>query len=339
MIFYFYREAIEMPESIHNLLHKGSIYCFVLAGIASWLGPFFPLFGKAIFGLLLGMICHRWLFHQNSQKGISFCGKTILKWAVMLMGIRLSFGEILSVGSNMFYLILLSITSVLFTGFICEKIQPHHSSLIRMISFGTAICGSAAIAATSPFIKAKKEDIALSIAIVNIVGLFGVFFIPLLATILHFDSVASGLWIGSTLQAVGHVAATGEIIGQSGGNFAMVTKMGRVACLLPLLMWLGFSSKDILEKETENAPSNWTKKIQDLWYLWGFVFFIALSSYPALSFIKEIASYTLVVAMVGIGLSINIKDIFGKESLFAFSYALLLWMIQIVFCGILVSIL
>ena len=67
---------------------------------------------------------------------------------------------------------------------------------------------------------------------------------------IHFESLNSGLWVGSTLQAVGHVAATGEIIGQNGGNFALVTKMGRVACLLPMLMWLGISSKQTSEETT-----------------------------------------------------------------------------------------
>ena len=76
-------------------------------------------------------------------------------------------------------------------------------------------------------------------------------------------------------------------------------------CLLPMLMWLGISSNKLPEATTERPT--WTKIPRSvaccgISFLYCFVF---LSSV----FFKEIASYTLVVAIVGIGLSINIKDI------------------------------
>ena len=122
-----------------------------------------------------------------------------------------------------------------------------------------------------------------------------------------FEPIQSGLWIGSTLQAVGHVAATGEIIGSSGGDFAIAVKMGRVFCLLPLIIWLGFFSKEMQGDMHQNK--SWFQKIKDLWYLWGFIFFMCCSSLPAFSFIENLSSIPLVIAMVGIGLSIDLKII------------------------------
>ena len=63
-----------------------------------------------------------------------------------------------------------------------------------------------------------------SIAIVNLLGIIGIFLLPTLSSFLIFEPFQSGLWVGSTLQAVGHVAASGEMIGLHGGNLRLQSK-------------------------------------------------------------------------------------------------------------------
>ena len=319
-----------MQKQINNIFERGTWYCVVVGIIAFWLGSLVPLLGKTMLGLMLGISLRNVLFNEQSQKGISFCAKIVLKWAVMFMGIRLSLHELQSIGTSMFLLIALSVGSVLIATYVLQWKFPKHSGLIWLIGFGTAICGSAAIAATSPFIKQDVEDMGTSIAIVNVLGLVGIFALPLLSSFLLFETLQSGLWVGSTLQAVGHVAATSEIIGSNGGDFAIALKMGRVFCLLPLVLWLGFFSKN--QQDDVPQHKSWFQKIKDLWYLWGFIFFMNLSSQPDLFFVKNIAGVTLVVAMVGIGLSIDIKNIL-QHSKSAILYAGLLWVFQIFICG------
>ena len=111
-----------------------------------------------------------------------------------------------------------------------------------MIGFGTAICGSTAIAATSPFVK-KVEDMGTSIAIVvNLLGIIGIFLLPTLSSFLIFEPFQSGLWVRLNITSSGSCGCIGEMIGLQGGEFAIAVKMGRVFCLLPLVLWLGFFS-------------------------------------------------------------------------------------------------
>ena len=322
-----------MQQQINNIFERGTLYCIGIGMLAFWLGNLIPLLGKTMIGLILGIFLRALLFNEQSKKGIAFCAKILLKWAVMFMGIRISLHELQSLGFHMFFLVLLSVGSVLLCTFLLQWRYKSNSGLIWLIGFGTAICGSAAIAATSPFLKKEIEDMGTSIAIVNLLGIFGIFLLPTLSSFLIFEPLQSGLWVGSTLQAVGHVAATGDMIGLNGGDFAIAVKMGRVFCLLPLVLWLGFFSNS--RPSDDSNKKSISQKIQDLWYLWGFIFFIFVNLYPVPevhSIIKDMSSATLVIAMVGIGLLIDIKNIW-TQSKSAIFYAGMLWVFQIISCG------
>lgn len=325
-----------MQQQINNIFERGTLYCIGIGGLAFWLGNLIPLFGKTMMGLILGIMLRGMLFNKKSERGITFCAKTLLKWAVMFMGIRISLSELQALGFRMFFLVLLSVGIVLLCTFLLQWTYKKNSGLIWLIGFGTAICGSAAIAATSPFVKKEVEDMGTSIAIVNLLGIIGIFLLPTLSSFLIFEPFQSGLWVGSTLQAVGHVAASGEMIGLQGGEFAIAVKMGRVFCLLPLVLWLGFFSNG--SQSSGSHEQSILQKIQNLWYLWGFIFFIFVNLYPVPelhSFIKNISSATLVIAMVGIGLLIDIKNIWTQSKLAIF-YAGILWLFQILSCGVFV---
>ncbi len=322
-----------MQQQINNIFERGTLYCIGIGALAFWLGNLIPLLGKTMMGLLLGIFLRDLFFNEKSKKGITFCAKTLLKWAVMFMGIRISLHELQALGFRMFFLVLLSVGSVLLCTLLLKLRYKENSGLIWLIGFGTAICGSAAIAATSPFVKKDVEDVGTSIAIVNLLGIFGIFLLPTLSSFFIFEPFQSGLWVGSTLQAVGHVAATSDMIGLHGGDFAIAVKMGRVFFLLPLVLWLGFFSNS--RHPDDSHKKSISQKIQNLWYLWGFIFFIFVNLYPVPeihSFIKDISSAILVIAMVGIGLLINIKNIW-KQSKSAIFYAGTLWVFQIISCG------
>ena len=304
----------------------GIFYCLLIGLISLGLSQFFPLLGKTLIALLLGLICNRWLYHPKSQTGIHFCEKNLLKWAVMLMGIRLSPTKLQTLGWEMVPIILISVLSIFLMGFLLARIKHQYSGMILLVSIGTAICGSAAIAASSPFVSHKKQELGASIAIVNLIGLLGIFLLPPISSLLNLDPTQTGLWIGATLQAVGHVAAAGDIIGGQAADIAICTKMGRVFLLLPLVIILGL-------KDRSTEKSLW-EKIRSLWYLWGFIGFIFLNPIQQFAWIKDVGSFILIIAMAGIGLSIHITNALkeAKQGLF---YGSLFWVIQVLFCGML----
>lgn len=314
-----------MEKSSPSRLFWGLLCCLFIGLISLGLAPFLSLLGKTLLALLIGLLLHRWLHRETTKAGIQFSAKTLLKWAVMFMGIRLSFTELQEAGIEMGYMIFISVFPILLLGFFFSRREKEHSSLILFIAIGTAVCGSAAIAAAAPFIKHKQQDLGASIAIVNLLGLLGVFFLPFLASSFIQDSTQLGMWIGATLQAVGHVAAAGDVLGTEIADIAICTKMGRVFMLLPLVLFLGF--------QTQSQEKSFTQKITALWYLWGFFGFIFLHPIQQLTWISDLSSFTLVVAMAGIGLSINLKQAL-QNSKTAIGYGAGLWIVQIMICGL-----
>ena len=165
-----------MQQQINNIFERGTLYCIGIGGLAFWLGNLIPLFGKTMMGLILGIMLRGLLFNKKSERGITFCAKTLLKWAVMFMGIRISLSELQALGFRMFFLVLLSVGNCSALYISSAMDVQKNSGLIWLIGFGTAICGSAAIAATSPFVKKEVEDMGTSIAIVNLLGIIGIFY-------------------------------------------------------------------------------------------------------------------------------------------------------------------
>ena len=113
-------------------------------------------FLKTMLGLLLGLCFIVCCLMKRTDRDFFLC-RNGFKVGCHVHKFVLSYEDnIFSMGTNIF-LCVLSISSVLFTGFVLKKQRPHHSNIINILSFGTAICGSAAIAAASPFFDSKRR--------------------------------------------------------------------------------------------------------------------------------------------------------------------------------------
>ena len=99
-----------------------------------------------------------------------------------------------------------------------------------LLGVGNAVCGSSAIAAVSPVIKAEESDTGISIGVVNFLGTIGIFILPALAIkVLHFADLQASTLIGGSLQAVGQVVAAGFSVSDNVGEIATIIKMARIA--------------------------------------------------------------------------------------------------------------
>src|SRR5262245_45047328 len=87
-----------------------------------------PLVGKAGFpvpamvvALLIGIAFSRIAERLVFQPGISFCVKVVLRWAVALLGLRIALGEILALGGQVAFLIVVAMLATLVSGFLYAR--------------------------------------------------------------------------------------------------------------------------------------------------------------------------------------------------------------------------
>ena len=85
-----------------------------------------------------------------------------------------------------------------------------------LIAIGTSVCGTTAIVATAPVIKAKKGEVAYAIANITLFGIIAMLVYPYFAE-WYFDGdadVQAGLFLGTAIHETSQVAAAGLIYDQ-----------------------------------------------------------------------------------------------------------------------------
>jgi uncharacterized integral membrane protein (TIGR00698 family) len=318
---------------------NGLLICIFIAILSILLSSFIPIGSVAIaiiLGIFIGNIVN---LNDSFQKGISFSEKHILSFAIALMGINLNFMILGKLGYKSVILIIVAITLTLFFSVLISKLLKFDKKFGLLIGIGNGICGSSAIAATEKIIGVKKEEVGLSVAIVNFLGTIGIFLLPIIGTIfLKFTNINSGILIGNTLQAVGQVVAAGFSINEITGQTATIVKMTRILMLFPIVIILIF-----LFSQNKSHKNNSTSKVKlpsIPIFIIGFILFSLIPTFEILpqniiKIISKLSHYALIIAMAGIGLKITFKTILdkGKSALLIGS---IIFSFQIIFSSIII---
>jgi uncharacterized integral membrane protein (TIGR00698 family) len=285
-------------------LMPGVALCMVLAALAWGVGGSVPMLGvpvaALIIGLVAGPLCRR---VSALQDGVSVSGKRVLSAMIVVLGLSLNVSGIVSAGPWVLGAAALVTVVAIALGSLGARALGLSQGVGLLVGFGCAVCGTAAIAAATPLVKEDDGDPGIAVAVIHALGLVMLVGVPGLATVLSLDETQTGLLIGGTLPALGHVVAAGFALSESIGDLATTVKMGRIALLLPLLagvaMWL-------------RKPGTWPIP-------WEVLGFIATAGVAAIGVLPMevihgadmLADALLAVAMVGIGASIDVSKLAG----------------------------
>ncbi|MCT8138566.1 putative sulfate exporter family transporter [Anaerobacillus sp. CMMVII] len=174
--------------------------------------PISSIFTAIVLGLLIRNLLG---LHPTFQEGVNFSVKIILKAGIILLGIRLSFLDVIKLGAWGIPIILICVTTgLVVTIWITNKMQQSHR-LGTLTAVGTGICGVTAIVGTAPGIKATQEEIAYAVGNITIFGIIAMFSYPYLAQLLFAnDPVRAGLFLGTAIHETAQVAGAALIYDQ-----------------------------------------------------------------------------------------------------------------------------
>ena len=201
----------------------------------------------AMIAILLGMIFGNIFKVRDSiQKGLDFTREYILKLGIICLGIQLKPFEFLDFGKIAIPLIIICIVSVLIVIKLLIKKLRIPTRMAYLISIGSTVCGTTAIMATAPVIKASKTEISYAIANITLFGILSMLLYPYFAN-LYFDgeSLLVGLFLGTSIHETSQVAAAGLIYEQQFNspetlNIATVTKLIRNTFLIIMIPLFAF---------------------------------------------------------------------------------------------------
>lgn len=172
--------------------------------------------------------------------GVKFASKRLLPIGVVLLGARLDFLKIIQVGAAGALLSVATILAALALFLLFIRLGWVKRKLGLLLGIGTAICGGTAIVAAAPVIKADDEDVSFSVATVTLVGLIGMFALPVIGRAMHMSDWAFGLWAGLSIHQTPQVIAAGYAYSPPAGDTATIVKLARVSLLAPALIAVGW---------------------------------------------------------------------------------------------------
>lgn len=305
----------------------GILLAVSLGLAAIFLAGFTPSFlNSYLLALLIGMLLAPQV-NKISQldAGISLSSSKLLEWSVVLLAFSMDYKAIGAIGAKDFAVIILVIFVVLVATYYLSKVLSCPGKTSWLIGIGTAICGSSAVAALAPKIKAAEEDVAISLASVNLLGSLGMLLLPLFFQFYPLLENEMAFLIGASLHSVGNVAGAGFSVSEDVGQLALVYKMARVALLSPALLFMVW---------LDSRKSNEQKfRFQLPWYLIVFIAVsILVSFFPLPTLLlkgsESIGKIILTIAMAAIGLKVDVFRLLkaGQRGLV---FALVIFMLQI----------
>src|SRR5690606_19367004 len=140
-----------------------------------------------------------------------------------------------------------------------------------LLGAGTAVCGNSAIVAVAPVVSAPEEDVAASLAAVNLYGLLVMLAVPAIAAPLGMPEAHAGVWAGTTVHAVPQAISAGAAVGETAAEIATAFKLVRVAMLAPLVLLIA-----LITARRGTSGVRFSKLVP--WFVWGFVVASALKT-------------------------------------------------------------
>ena len=286
--------------------------------------PISPILIALLLGILLG---NQFDIQTRSSSGLQFCIKQVLRYGIILMGIRLSLVEIINYGLKSLTVVVPCIIITIIVAKIISDRFGLNSRVSSLIAVGTSICGASAIVAYAPTISAKKNEVVFAVANITLFGIVAMLLYPMIANFLFAkDSISAGIFLGASIHETAQVVGAGMIYSQQYSQsevleVSTLTKLVRNTAMVFVIPYMAYQN---------NSQSN-RASIKSIFpfFILGFIGFGILRTLGDIGINKtglafgianssdwesliihvvSLSKFSLVVAMSAIGLSTDIKS-------------------------------
>jgi uncharacterized integral membrane protein (TIGR00698 family) len=283
---------------------------------APYLAHILPI-PSMVIALIVGIALNPIAARPATQAGMAFCVRTVLRWAVALLGLRVGLADIAALGGETAALIVLAMAVTIISGFVFASWSGRSAGFGALVGVGTAVCGASATLACStvvPDYSGKAADVVFVVVAINALATLAILAYPPLCILLQFDPQTTGVMLGGTIHDVAQVVGAGYAVSVAVGNTAVIVKLFRVFLLLPVVLGVGwyFTRKGMQHGEARVPVP-----------VFGIVFLIlcALNSAmplmpsllplytPAKAVLVEVSAWGLLLAIGALGLGTSISSI------------------------------
>ena len=290
-------------------LHRGGLTLAATIALASsFLAEHYGA-PAMLFALLIGMAFNFLADHPKSQAGIAFSSRTLLRFGVALLGLRLTFADVSQLGLTPILGVVGLLLLTLGGGVLIARLMGRPLAFGLLTGGSVAICGASAalaIAAVLPRRHIREEDVLFTVVGVTALSTVAMVIYPVLFAALGLTEIEIGYLIGATIHDVAQVVGAGYSVSDTAGDIATFTKLLRVAMLPVVLIVVALCYR--------NEPGGVAR-------LPGFVvafmaLMLARNFLPlpelALTFVNEASRFLLLTAISALGVKTSLAQMFAS---------------------------
>ncbi|MEV4950989.1 YeiH family protein [Paenarthrobacter nitroguajacolicus] len=306
-------------------LGPGLVLSIVATGLAFAIHTVFPVVPAMTLAVALGLLSANIpgtavLTAGRARPGLDFAGKHLMRAGIVLLGLKVSIGDVLGLG----WLSLLLIAGVVLVSFAgtygLARLLRLPGEAALLIATGFSICGASAIGAMAAVRRIKHQDTVLPVALVTLCGTLAIGVLPLLMHPLNLNPEQFGAWTGASVHDVGQVVATAQTAGTSALAIAVVVKLTRVVLLAPVAAAAGVHQRILQVRERSNETGGAANGVDGRFppivplFVIGFLSMVAVRSLgwaPAagLEIAAAVQDILLATALFGLGSAVRVRTL------------------------------
>lgn len=265
-----------------------------------------------LYALLLGMAFNFLAHDERTRDGVEISARHVLRVGVALLGARITLPEIVALGWQPIIVVLVSVTSTIGFGYLFSRWLGLSRNFGLLSGGATAICGASAAMALSvalPAHRHRERDTLFTIIAVTTLSTIAMILYPLIADATGMDDTVAGIFLGATIHDVAQVVGAGFMMSDATGHVATVTKLIRVALLIPSVVIIGY-----IAARGEQAPQAGTSLRRVPLFLVAFILVVLANSAGLLppqakDVLSEASRLCLVVAIAALGVRTSFLEL------------------------------
>jgi uncharacterized integral membrane protein (TIGR00698 family) len=253
----------------------------------------------------------------------------LLQASVIGLGAAMDLRVVARVGAQGFVYTAAGIILTCALGLVFGKLLKIERTTSLLITVGTAICGGSAIAAVGAAVRAKSEEMSVSLGTVFVLNSVALLIFPPLGHAMHMDQSQFGLWCALAIHDTSSVVGAAMQFGTEALQIATTVKLSRALWIVPmtlLVSWI-YSRRQVSEAGAATAKV----KPKRPWFILGFLLAAAITTWvPSLHEAGEWVSFAskrglvLVLFLIGCGLTPATLKAVGIRP---FAQGVLLWIV------------
>jgi uncharacterized integral membrane protein (TIGR00698 family) len=191
-----------------------------------------------LMALLIGLALNFLSADARLNPGLSFASRSLLRWGIVLVGARVTFGQIAALGPIALIAVLIIVALVIGTGILAARRFGFDTAFGTLAGGAVAICGaSAALALATTLGERRANQAQLTIVLVGISAMSAgaMVLYPIVAHWLRLSDLKAGFMLGASIHDVAQTLGAGYSYSEGAGQVAAIVKLTRVALLAPVL--------------------------------------------------------------------------------------------------------